>query len=127
MALERLLKEEFCLLNTGGVCVLHRLLTLSLRLSMALWTKPPMPFVGDAERSLSGDILPWVGDMAIPRAARSLSPPSTEEAGSEGRANFCDSSTGRGDRPFALGSASPPDIDVLVEKRLLMAVLPRME
>ena len=65
--------------------------------------------------------------MAIPRAARSLSPPSTDEAGSEGRANFCDSSTGSADRAFALESASPPDIDVLVEKRLLMAVLPRME
>jgi hypothetical protein len=127
MALPRLLRVEFCLLRTGGVCVLHRLLTLSLRLSMALCTNPPMPLVGDADRSRSGDILPCVGDMARARAARSLSPPSTEEPCSEGGANFWDSSVGRCDRPLARGSASPPDTDVLVEKRLLIMALPRTE
>lgn len=127
IALPRLLKVEFCLLKPGGVCVLHLLLTLSLRLSMALCTKPPMPLVGDAGRSRSGEILPCVGDMASPRAALALSPPSTEEPGSEGGANFCESSTGRGDRVFAMDSASPPDIDVLVEKRLLNMALPRTE
>jgi hypothetical protein len=107
--------------------VLQRLLTLSLRLSMALCTKPPMPFVGDAERSRSGEILPWVGDMASARAARSLSPPSTEEPCSEGGANFWESSIGRGVRPLTAESESPPDIEVLVEKRLLIMVLPRTE
>lgn len=111
----------------GGVWVLQRLLTLSLRLSMALCTKPPMPFVGDADRSRSGDILPCVGDMASPRAARSLSPPSTDEPCSDGGANFWDSSTGRGVLPLLADSESPPEIDVLVEKRLLIMVLPRTE
>jgi len=67
--LDRLLIVEFCLLRGCGPWALHRLLTLSLRLSMALCTKPPMPFVGDAGRSVrSGDILPCVGDMARARA-----------------------------------------------------------
>ena len=65
-----LLNVEFCLLRPCGVCVLHLLFTLSLRLSMALCTKPPIPFVGEAGRSMrSGEILPCVGDMARPRAA----------------------------------------------------------
>lgn len=127
MALPRLLRVEFCLLRTGGVWVLHRLLTLSLRLSMALCTKPPMPLVGEADRSRSGEILPCVGDMARARAARSLSPPSIEEPCSNGGANFWESSVGRGERPLASGSASPPDTDVLVEKRLLSMALPRTE
>ena len=107
--------------------MLQRLLTLSLRLSMALCTNPPIPFVGDAERSRSGEILPWVGDMASVRAARSLSPPSTDEPCSEGGANFWESKTGRGVLPFTAESESPPEIEVLVEKRLLITVLPRTE
>lgn len=105
--------------------MLQRLLTLSLRLSMALWTNPPMPLVGDAGRS--GDILPCVGDMASPRTEAAVSPPSTEELCSEGGANFWESRIGRGDRVFAIASASPPDIEVLVEKRLLNMALPRTE
>jgi hypothetical protein len=67
--LERLLIVEFCLLRGCGPWALHLLLTLSLRLSMALCTKPPMPLVGEAGRSVRfGDILPWVGDMARARA-----------------------------------------------------------
>ena len=107
--------------------MLHLLLTLSLRLSMALCTKPPMPLVGDADRSRSGEILPWVGDMARARAARSLSPPSIDESCSEGGANFWESSVGRCDRPLARDSASPPETDVLEEKRLLIVALPRTE
>jgi hypothetical protein len=34
---------------------------------------------------------------------------------------------GSGDRVFAIESASPPDIDVLAEKRLLSTALPRAE
>jgi hypothetical protein len=34
---------------------------------------------------------------------------------------------GSGERVFATDSASPPDIDVLVEKRLLSMALPRTE
>ena len=94
---------------------------------MALCTKPPIPFVGDAGRSVrSGEILPCVGDMANPRAAPIASPPSVDEA-SDGGANFCVSSTGKGDLAFAIGSASPPDTEVFVEKRLLSAVLLRTE
>jgi hypothetical protein len=84
-----------------------------------------MPLVGDAERSRSGDILPCVGDMASPRD--SLSPASPAEPCSEGGANFCESSIGSGDRVFAAESASPNDIDVLVEKRLFSIALPRTE
>jgi hypothetical protein len=70
IALPLLLIVEFWRLSGCGVCVLHLLFTLSLRLSMALWTKPPMPLVGETGRSVrSGDILPCVGDMARPRAA----------------------------------------------------------
>jgi hypothetical protein len=86
MALPRLLKVEVCLVRAGGVCVLHRLETLSLRFNMALWTKPPMPLVGDAGRSRSGEILPWVGDMARARAA--LSSASAVGGCSAGGANF---------------------------------------
>jgi hypothetical protein len=125
MALPRLLIVELCLVRLGGVCVLHLLETLSLRLSMALWTKPPMPLVGEAERSRSGEILPCVGDMASARAA--LSPPSAGGPCSEGGANFCESSMGSGDRVFATDSTSPPEMEVLVEKRLLSMALPRTE
>jgi hypothetical protein len=61
------------------------------------------------------------------RARAALSPASAEEACSEGGANFCESSTGNGERVFATDSASPPDIEVLVEKRLLSIALPRTE
>lgn len=86
-----------------------------------------MPLVGEAGRSVrSGDILPCVGDMASPRTDPTWSTPSGDDPCSEGGANFCESSTGRGDRTFA-GSASPPDMDVFEEKRLLKAALPRTE
>jgi hypothetical protein len=65
LPLPRLLKVEFVLLMPCGVCVLHRLFTLSLRFIIALCTKPPMPFVGEGARS--GEILPCVGDIARPR------------------------------------------------------------
>ena len=126
MALARLLKVELFLLKGGGVCVLHLLLTLSLRFMLALSTKPPMPFVGDTDRSRSGDILPCVGDICSPRVAPALSPLSPVVPCSDGGANFCDSSVGRGDR-VAAASVSPPEIEVAAEKRLLMAVLPRIE
>lgn len=125
-ALPRLLKLELCLFKVGGVWVLHLLLTLSLRLRLALSTKPPMPFVGDTGRSRSGDILPCAGDICGPRAAPASSPPSAVAPGSDGGANLCESSVGRGDR-VAAGSASPPETDVAAEKRLLVAVLPRIE
>lgn len=127
MALPRLLNVEFWRVRPGGVAVLQRLLTLSLRLSMALCTKPPMPLVGEVERSRSGDILPCVGDMAIPRAARELSASSATELASDGGANFCESSRGSAEPLLVTGSTSPPDMDVLLEKRLLSTVLSRAE
>lgn len=126
MALPRLLNVGLFLFSVGGVCVLHLLLTLSPRFMLALRTKLPMPLVGDADRSRSGDILPCVGDMKGSRVAPALSPPSPVVPCSEGGANFCESSVGRGDRVAAV-SISPPEMDVAAEKRLLMAVLPRME
>ena len=78
-ALPRLLKVEFCLLKPGGVWVLHLLLTLSLRLSIALCTNPPMPLVGDTGRSRSGEMRPCVGDMARLRAEDALFPLSIDE------------------------------------------------
>lgn len=39
----------------GGLATLHRL-TLSDLFIMALWTKPPMPFVGDVDRK--GEVRP---------------------------------------------------------------------
>lgn len=104
--------------------MLHLLLTLSPRFMLALRTKLPMPFVGDAGRS--GDILPCVGDMSGSRAPPALSPPSPVVPCCVGGANFCESSVGRGDR-VAVVSMSPPDMDVAAEKRLLIVVLPRME
>lgn len=124
MALARLLILELCLLRFGGVCVLHRLLTLSLRFILALSTKPPTPFVGDKGRS--GDILPCVGDMRGPRDMLAGSVASAVEGRSVGGANFCDSSTGRGDCILAV-SVSPPEIEVVDEKRLLRAALSRTE
>ena len=41
---------EFCLLIVPPVGTFHRLLILSDLLNIALWTKPPMPFVGKPER-----------------------------------------------------------------------------
>lgn len=125
-ALPRLLRVELCLLKVGGVWVLHLLLTLSLRLRLALNTNPPIPLVGDTGRSRSGDILPCVGDISGPRTAPALSPLSPMVPGSDGGANFWDSSVGKGDRVAAV-SISPPDIDVAAERRLLIAVLPRRE
>lgn len=84
--------------------MLQRLLTLSLRLSMALCTKPPMPLVGDVERSRSGEILPWVGDMAMTRAVRELSPSSASVPASDGGANFCESSVGSAEPLLEAGS-----------------------
>jgi hypothetical protein len=122
MALLRLLNVEPCLVRGGGACVLHRLETLSLRFSMALWTKPPMPLVGDAGRS--GDILPCVGDMASARAASAAS---AAALCSDGGANFCESSIGSGDRVLETDSASPADTDVLAENRLLSTAPPSVE
>lgn len=49
LKLPRLLAVELCLDSPGAACALHLLLTLSDRLSMALCTNPPMPFVGDGD------------------------------------------------------------------------------
>ena len=66
----KLLATEFPRLRPGGACTLHLLLTLSDRFIMALCTKPPIPFVGEAGRSnLSGEIRPCEGDIAKPRVS----------------------------------------------------------
>jgi hypothetical protein len=123
--LPRLLSVEFCLLKVVGTWALHLLLTLSLRFSIALCTKPPMPLVGDEGRS--GDILPWVGDMASPRTEPVWSPPFTEDPCSEGGANFCESNIGSGDFALPRPSTSAPATVSGLERRALRAVLPRKE
>jgi len=60
-----LLAIELPLLRPGPACVLHLLLTLSERLSMALWTKPPRPLVGETGLSIrSREMRPCDGDIA---------------------------------------------------------------
>lgn len=61
------------------------------------------------------------------RPMLSCSPPSTEEAWSEGGLSFCDSSISSGDLTFSEGSASPLEMDVFVENLLLHAALPLTE
>ena len=68
----------------GPAATLHLLLTLSLRLSMALCTKPPMPFVG--ELGLSRRL--WALDMVRLRPS-ALS-------GLSGAAKRCESREGKG-------------------------------
>ena len=59
-----MLATESPLLKPEGDCTLHLLFTLSDLFIIALCTKPPMPFVGDAGRSsLSGEIRPCDGDI----------------------------------------------------------------
>jgi hypothetical protein len=114
---------EFCLVNPCGVCVLHRLLTLSLRLSMALCTNPPMPLVGDAGRSVrTGEMRPCVGDIAKARpeaASSSASCSDVDDDGNDGKANFCDSNCGKGDLAGRDGSLLVPTIDVFADRRTL--------
>ena len=66
----RLLATELPRVSPGGACTLHLLFTLSDLFIMALCTKPPIPFVGEAGRSnLSGEIRPCEGDIARPRGS----------------------------------------------------------
>lgn len=67
---------ELLRLRFGGDCILHLLLTLSVRFIMALCTKPPMPLVGESDLSgFSGDMRPCDGDIAMDLAKLpSLSP-----------------------------------------------------
>lgn len=69
----------------GPAGLLHLLLTLSVRLSMALCTKPPMPLVGEVGRS----IRLWAFDMVLPTPG---------EAGESvsGGAKRCESREGSG-------------------------------
>lgn len=48
----RMLAVEFSLLKPPLGCALHLLLTLSFRFNIALWTKPPIPLVGDGGLSV---------------------------------------------------------------------------
>jgi hypothetical protein len=113
---------EFCLVSPCGACVLHRLLTLSLRLSMALCTKPPMPLVGDAGRSVrTGEMRPCVGDIAKARDEAASSSTSSSDAndGNDGNANFCESNCGKGDLVGRSGSSLAPKTGVLADRRTL--------
>lgn len=63
-----LLAIELPLLRPGPACVLHLLLTLSERLSIALWTNPPRPLVGETGLSTrSREMRPCEGDIARAR------------------------------------------------------------
>lgn len=56
----RLLEIELFRVRLEGSCALQRFETVSERFIMALWTNPPIPFVGDDGRS--GESRRWVGD-----------------------------------------------------------------
>jgi len=86
--LRKLAVESFRASVEGPAVTLHLLLTLSLRLSMALCTKPPMPLVG--ELGLSRRL--WALDMVRLRPS-ALS-------GLSGAAKRCESREGRG-APFS--------------------------
>jgi hypothetical protein len=85
----RLLAIEFSLLKPEPAWALHLLLTLSERFSIALWTKPPRPLVGDGGRSIrSGDIRPWEGDIANVRLLGDRSPPCDDVESDGGSSNL---------------------------------------
>lgn len=97
------------------------MLTLSDRFSIALCTKPPIPFVGEAGRS--GEIRPCARDIVIPLPEPIRSSASSEPA-SEGATSPCESGTEKtGFESLALS----PDMDVASDILLLQAALPRTE
>lgn len=117
-------------LKPGPGCALHLLLTLSERFSIALWTNPPRPLVGDAGRSeCSGERRPCEGDIATVRAVDELSP--ADELVLDGRSNLWLLIVGRADRipPAAASDAEleylwavpriEPSFDDDVERALL--------
>lgn len=71
MRLVRLEAIESARANPGGDATLH-LFTLSDRFIMALWTKPPMPFVGETGRPSARDgDRSSVDDLSRPTGDRS--------------------------------------------------------
>jgi len=79
-----------------------------------------MPLVGDAGRSVrSGEMRPCVGDIASARAPAAAPSSSTAGDCASGGANFCDSSVGKGDRTFRIGSVLPLEATVPAEMRRL--------
>jgi hypothetical protein len=71
---------ELTRLRLGGLVTLHRL-TLSDLFIIALWTKPPMPFVGELDRELDrvGDKRP--GEAFERRPSRDLSSAASKPGG----------------------------------------------
>ena len=107
----RLLETELPRESPEGSCALHRFETLSDRFSMALWTNPPSPLVGDDGRS--GESRRWVGDGGS----------CSSDSGSGFRgSNRCALDCGSGDpSPVAV------DTDDTLEYRLLTPLSPKVE
>jgi len=113
----RALAVEFCRLRLAPGWALHRLLTLSERFIIALCTKPPMPLVGDAGRSLPAPIRAWDEDMVKVRPRPDWSPSVTEALSETDAACL-------GISALCLLCS---EIDVVVENLLLQAPLPLVE
>lgn len=77
----RALAEESCLCSPPSGCALQRLVWLSERFIKALWTKPPIPLVGDDGRSLVLVRRAWDADIVgvRPRVGGSLVSVVTED------------------------------------------------
>ena len=121
----RTLASEFCRLRLAPGCALQRLLTLSLRLSIALCTKPPMPLVGELGLSAGGFVSrAWEVDMTSDRPIPNDSPADAISASNLGAASFCSSSAAI--RDFRSGFAMT-GADVSVGDRVPEMPLSRSE
>lgn len=116
----RMLAVESCLVSEAPGCALHLLLTLSLRLSIALCTKPPIPLVGDGGRSM--EMRFWALDIVRPMTVDSASAVDVWSGG--GGANLCESRNGSGDLDSVVRWSK---VERVLEGLLLQAALPRTE
>ena len=99
----------------GPACALHLLLTLSERFSIALWTNPPRPLVGDAGRSKrSGERRPCEGDIASAGAIDEFSP--IDELVLDGGSNLWLLIVGKGD-PMPPPGANDAELEYLWSNR----------
>jgi len=120
----RALTREFCRLKLPPGWALHRLLWLSDRFNIALCTKPPMPFVGEAGRSCELAMRACEEDMVSVRPTLNCSLSATDDAVSDAGAAFsCSASAAI--RDFRSGLLLT-DVRA-VEKRLLEKALSRIE
>ena len=107
----RLLEIELFRVRPEGSCALQRFEMVSERFIMALWTNPPIPFVGDDGRS--GESRRWVGEGGNCSSALDSV---------FGGSNLWILDNGSGEpRPVAV------DTDDMLEYRLLTVLSPKVE